>query len=37
MMNAENRKLDVFTGIDIFGRGTYGGGKFNTSDALHVT
>ncbi|KAL4510555.1 hypothetical protein ABPG72_004709 [Tetrahymena utriculariae] len=35
MEAAGNRKLDVFTGIDIFGRGTYGGGKFNTSDALH--
>lgn len=36
MLNAGNRKLDIFTGIDIFGRGTFGGGKFNSSDAIHV-
>lgn len=27
---AEHRALDVYVGIDIFGRNTYGGGKFNS-------
>jgi Glycosyl hydrolase family 85 len=30
----EARKLDVFVGIDVFGRGTFGGGQLNTSVAL---
>uniref|UniRef100_A0A6B2KYC7 FBA domain-containing protein n=1 Tax=Arcella intermedia TaxID=1963864 RepID=A0A6B2KYC7_9EUKA len=33
---AGERKLDVFTGIDIFGRGTFGGGGFQTHKALEV-
>lgn len=27
---AEHRALDVYVGIDIFGRNTYGGGKFDS-------
>lgn len=27
---AGGRKADVYMGIDVFGRGTYGGGKLNT-------
>ncbi|KAK6929511.1 Glycoside hydrolase, family 85 [Dillenia turbinata] len=30
------RKFDVYMGIDVFGRGTYGGGKWNTNVALDV-
>lgn len=30
------RTLDVFVGIDVFGRNCYGGGGFNTVDALSV-
>ncbi|KAI8564297.1 hypothetical protein RHMOL_Rhmol03G0170100 [Rhododendron molle] len=33
---AGNRKFDVYVGIDIFGRGTYGGGQWNTNVALDV-
>ncbi|KAK9701298.1 hypothetical protein K7432_011784 [Basidiobolus ranarum] len=32
----ENRKFDVFAGIDVHGRNTYGGGMFDTYKALHV-
>jgi len=31
---AENRKLDVYVGNDIYGRGTWGGGKYNTHVAI---
>lgn len=27
---AEHRALDVYVGIDVFGRNTYGGGQFNS-------
>ena len=27
---ADNRYLDIYVGIDVFGRGCYGGGGFNT-------
>ncbi|KAJ4849540.1 hypothetical protein Tsubulata_033926 [Turnera subulata] len=33
---AGDRKDDVYTGIDVFGRGTYGGGGWDTSVALDV-
>jgi mannosyl-glycoprotein endo-beta-N-acetylglucosaminidase len=33
---AGNRKCDVFLGVDVFGRGTYGGGKFNSHAASAV-
>lgn len=29
LASAEHRALDVYVGIDVFGRNTYGGGKFN--------
>lgn len=31
---AEHRALDVYVGIDVFGRNTYGGGKFNSHKVL---
>jgi hypothetical protein len=31
-----NRKHDIYFGIDVFGRGTFGGGGFDTSKALVV-
>eukprot|EP00760_Papus_ankaliazontas_P005294 PhM_4_TR1248/c1_g1_i2/m.28412/K01227/E3.2.1.96; mannosyl-glycoprotein endo-beta-N-acetylglucosaminidase len=31
---AQHRKADVYTGIDVFGRGTYGGGGFQCSLAM---
>ena len=31
---AGDRKFDVYMGVDVFGRGTYGGGKWNVSDTL---
>lgn len=31
------RSYDVFTGIDVFGRGTFGGGGFQSSHALQVS
>ncbi|KAG8644856.1 hypothetical protein MANES_10G008500v8 [Manihot esculenta] len=33
---AGDRKFDVYMGIDVFGRGTYGGGQWNTNTALDV-
>ncbi|XP_060964598.1 cytosolic endo-beta-N-acetylglucosaminidase 1-like [Cannabis sativa] len=33
---AGNRKYDVYFGIDVFGRNTFGGGHWNTSFALDV-
>ncbi|KAH7537607.1 hypothetical protein FEM48_Zijuj03G0110900 [Ziziphus jujuba var. spinosa] len=33
---AGDRKFDVYMGIDVFGRGTYGGGQWNTNVALDV-
>ncbi|KAF9580926.1 hypothetical protein BGW38_002237, partial [Lunasporangiospora selenospora] len=33
---AGSRKRDVYTGIDIWGRGTYGGGGFTTFKALKI-
>ncbi|XP_059666789.1 cytosolic endo-beta-N-acetylglucosaminidase 1-like [Cornus florida] len=33
---AGDRKFDVYMGIDVFGRGTYGGGEWNTNVALDV-
>ncbi|XP_047175325.1 cytosolic endo-beta-N-acetylglucosaminidase 1-like [Vigna umbellata] len=33
---AGDRKFDVYMGIDVFGRGTYGGGQWNTNWALDV-
>ncbi|KAD7480230.1 hypothetical protein E3N88_03366 [Mikania micrantha] len=33
---AGNRKFDVYMGIDVFGRGTYGGGQWTTNVALDV-
>ncbi|KAE9465143.1 hypothetical protein C3L33_02929, partial [Rhododendron williamsianum] len=32
---AGDRKFDVYVGIDIFGRGTYGGGQWNVSVTLN--
>ncbi|KAG8229979.1 hypothetical protein J437_LFUL008556, partial [Ladona fulva] len=34
--NAGDRYHDVFVGVDVFGRGCYGGGGFNTYKALEV-
>ncbi|KAK6227747.1 Glycoside hydrolase [Theobroma cacao] len=33
---AGDRKFDVYMGIDVFGRGTYGGGQWTTNAALDV-
>lgn len=33
---AGDRKYDVYMGIDVFGRNTYGGGQWNTNVALDV-
>lgn len=33
-LNAGDRIIDVYTGIDVFGRNCFGGGGFNTSSAL---
>lgn len=33
---AGDRKFDVYMGIDVFGRGSYGGGQWNTNVALDV-
>ncbi|KAK6156089.1 hypothetical protein DH2020_010337 [Rehmannia glutinosa] len=33
---AGDRKFDVYMGIDVFGRGTYGGGQWTTDVALDV-
>ncbi|XP_008804109.2 cytosolic endo-beta-N-acetylglucosaminidase 1 [Phoenix dactylifera] len=33
---AGNRRFDVYMGIDIFGRNTYGGGQWNTNIALDL-
>ncbi|CAL9187816.1 unnamed protein product [Musa hybrid cultivar] len=33
---AGERKFDVYMGIDVFGRGTFGGGQWNTNAALDV-
>ncbi|XP_014245517.1 cytosolic endo-beta-N-acetylglucosaminidase-like isoform X1 [Cimex lectularius] len=33
---AENRAADVFVGIDVFGRGCYGGGGFNSHKAMKL-
>ncbi|KAH9702655.1 cytosolic endo-beta-N-acetylglucosaminidase 1 [Citrus sinensis] len=33
---AGDRKFDVYMGIDVFGRNTFGGGKWNTNVALDV-
>lgn len=33
---AGDRKFDVYMGIDVFGRGTYGGGQWNVSDTLNI-
>jgi len=32
--NRFNRRYDVYVGIDVFGRGVYGGGGFNTYQAM---
>ncbi|KAL2317092.1 hypothetical protein Fmac_030968 [Flemingia macrophylla] len=34
--SAGDRKFDVYMGIDVFGRNTYGGGQWNTNVALDV-
>ena len=36
MKNAGKRHRDVYTGIDLFGRGTYGGGGHNAHSAMEV-
>ncbi|XP_042465081.1 cytosolic endo-beta-N-acetylglucosaminidase 1-like [Zingiber officinale] len=33
-VNAGNRRLDVYMGIDVFGRNTFGGGEWNSNVAL---
>jgi len=33
---AKDRSREVFAGIDVWGRGTYGGGGFGTAHAFHV-
>ncbi|GMY08305.1 cytosolic endo-beta-n-acetylglucosaminidase 2 [Fagus crenata] len=33
---AGDRKFDVYMGVDVFGRNTYGGGQWNTNVALDV-
>ncbi|KAJ8484629.1 hypothetical protein OPV22_017114 [Ensete ventricosum] len=33
---AGERRFDVYMGIDVFGRGTFGGGQWNTNAALDV-
>ncbi|XP_010921546.1 cytosolic endo-beta-N-acetylglucosaminidase 1 [Elaeis guineensis] len=33
---AGNRRFDVYMGIDVFGRNTYGGGQWNTNIALDL-
>lgn len=34
---AGDRKFDVYMGIDVFGRNTYGGGEWNVSTFLQQT
>ena len=34
--NGKDRRFDVFAGIDVFGRGTYGGGGMSCSKACKV-
>ncbi|CAF0757136.1 unnamed protein product [Adineta ricciae] len=36
-INAGQRYRDVFVGIDVFGRGCFGGGGFNTSEAISLS
>lgn len=36
LLNAGARQFDVYVGIDIFGRGVFGGGGFNTDKAVEV-
>lgn len=33
---AQHRILDVYVGVDIFGRNTFGGGQFNTHVVRHM-
>ena len=33
---SKNRLKDVFVGVDVFGRGCFGGGGFNTNKAMEV-
>lgn len=33
---AGDRKFDVYMGIDVFGRGTYGGGQWNVRDLSDI-
>ena len=35
-LEAAGRRLDVYMGIDVFGRGTWGGGGFHVDSALRV-
>jgi len=35
LKNAE-RKPDIYVGVDVFGRGCFGGGGFNTRKALEI-
>ncbi|KAL9680649.1 hypothetical protein QQ045_018534 [Rhodiola kirilowii] len=35
-LTAGDRKFDIYMGIDAFGRGSYGGGQWNTNVALEV-
>ncbi|XP_065218337.1 cytosolic endo-beta-N-acetylglucosaminidase [Planococcus citri] len=36
LRNSGGRQLDVYVGIDVFGRGVFGGGGFNTDKAMEV-
>lgn len=37
MLRAGSRQYDVYVGVDVWGRGCYGGGKFNTDKAVKVS
>ncbi|CAF4814642.1 unnamed protein product, partial [Rotaria magnacalcarata] len=36
-ITAGQRCRDVFVGIDVFGRGCFGGGGFNTCEAMTIS
>nr|CAD7588708.1 unnamed protein product [Timema genevievae] len=35
--NAGSRRIDVYVGVDVFGRGCFGGGGFNTTQAVDIS
>ena len=35
MEEADDREFDIFVGVDVFGRGCFGGGGLNTCSVRH--